>query len=124
MYSIIYEIIDDVRKAMVGLLEPKYVERQSGRAEIREVFDISKYGRVAGCFVLEGKVANGSKARVTRNTETVYEGEITSLKRFKDDAREVLSGQDCGIFLGTFKDFQPGDIIESFVLEQVEQTLE
>jgi len=124
MYSIIYEIIDDVRKAMVGLLEPKYVERQSGRAEIREVFDISKYGRVAGCFVVEGKVANGSKARVTRNTETVYEGEITSLKRFKDDAREVLSGQDCGIFLGTFKDFQPGDIIESFVLELVEQTLE
>jgi translation initiation factor IF-2 len=124
MYSIIYEIIDDVRKAMVGLLEPKYVERQSGRAEIREVFDISKYGRVAGCFVVEGKVANGSKARVTRGTETVYEGEITSLKRFKDDAREVLSGQDCGIFLGAFKEFQPGDIIESYFLELVEQTLE
>jgi len=124
LYSIIYEIIDEVRKAMVGLLAPKYVERQDGRAEIREVFDISKYGRVAGCFVLEGKVVNGSKARVTRNTETVYEGEITSLKRFKDDAREVLSGQDCGIFLGTFKEFQSGDIIESFFLEQVEQTLE
>jgi len=124
LYSIIYEIIDQIRKAMVGLLDPKYVERQSGRAEIREVFDISKYGRVAGCFVVEGKVVNGSKARVTRSSETVYEGEITSLKRFKDDAREVLSGQDCGIFLGAFKEFQPGDIIESFILELVEQTLE
>ena len=124
LYSIIYEIIDEVRKAMVGLLAPKYVEHLSGRAEIREVFDISKYGRVAGCFVVEGKVAKGSKARVMRNGENVYEGEITSLKRFKDDAREVLSGQDCGIFLGSFKDFEPGDIIESFALEQVEQTLE
>ena len=124
LYSIIYEIIDEVRKAMVGLLAPKYVEHLSGRAEIREVFDISKYGRVAGCFVVEGKVAKGSKARVMRKDENVYEGEITSLKRFKDDAREVLSGQDCGIFLGSFKDFEPGDIIESFSLEQVEQTLE
>lgn len=124
LYSIIYEIIDEVRKAMVGLLAPKYVEHLSGRAEIREVFDISKYGRVAGCFVVEGKVAKGSKARVMRKDEKVYEGEITSLKRFKDDAREVLSGQDCGIFLGSFKDFESGDIIESFVLEQVEQTLE
>ena len=105
-------------------MAPKYVEHLSGRAEIREVFDISKYGRVAGCFVVEGKVAKGSKARVMRNGENVYEGEITSLKRFKDDAREVLSGQDCGIFLGSFKDFEPGDIIESFALEQVEQTLE
>ncbi len=124
LYDIIYEIIDEVRKAMVGLLAPKFVERLSGRAEIRQVFDISKYGRVAGCFVVEGKVAKGSKARVLRNAETVYEGEITSLKRFKDDAREVLSGQDCGIFLGTFKEFETGDIIESFFLEQVEQTLE
>ena len=124
LYDIIYEIIDEVRRAMVGLLAPKYVERFAGRAEIRQVFDISKYGRVAGCFVVEGKVAKGSKARVVRNAETVYEGEITSLKRFKDDAREVLSGQDCGIFLGTFKEFEPGDIIESFFLEQVEQTLE
>jgi len=124
LYTIIYEIIDEVRKAMVGLLAPKYVERLSGRAEIRQVFDISKYGRVAGCFVVEGKVVKGSKARVLRNVETVYEGEITSLKRFKDDAREVLSGQDCGIFLGTFKEFEAGDIIESFSLEQVEQTLE
>jgi len=124
LYDIIYEIIDEVRKAMVGLLAPKYVERMSGRAEIRQVFDISKYGRVAGCFVVEGKVAKGSKARVMRNDEAVYEGEITSLKRFKDDAREVASGQDCGIFLGTFKEFEPGDIIESFFLDQVEQTLE
>ncbi len=123
-YAIIYEIIDEVRRAMVGLLAPKFVERMSGRAEIREVFDISKYGRVAGCFVVEGKIIKGSKARVLRNAESVYEGEITSLKRFKDDAREALSGQDCGVFLGSFKEFQPGDIIESFVLEQVEQTLE
>lgn len=123
VYGIIYEVIDDVKKAMVGMLAPKFVEKISGKAEVRQVFDISKYGTVAGCFVVDGRVVNGTQARVTRNSEVIYEGKITSLKKFKDDAKEVLSGQDCGIYLGSFKEFQEGDIIESFVLEEVERTL-
>ncbi len=123
LYAIIYDVIDDVRKAMIGLLEPKLIEKITGKAEIRQVFDISKMGTVAGCMVVEGKIINSSQARVIRASEIIYEGKITSLKRFKDDAREVLSGQDCGIFLDNYKDFQEGDIIESFFLEEVERTL-
>jgi len=123
LYGIIYDVIDDVKKAMLGMLKPKFVEKTTGKAEVRQVFDISKYGTVAGCLVVEGKVTNGSKARVIRASEVIHEGEITSLKRFKDDAKEVLSGQECGIFLGNFKEFESGDIIESFFLEEVERTL-
>ncbi len=122
-YGIIYEVLDDVKNAMIGMLAPKYNEKTEGKAEIRQVFDISKMGTVAGCFVIEGKIINGSKARVVRGSDVVHEGEITSLKHFKDDAREVLSGQECGIFLGSFKGFEEGDIIESFTLEEMERTL-
>lgn len=123
LYSVIYDVLDDVKKAMVGMLAPKFVEKLTGKAEIRQVFDISKYGTVAGCLVIEGKVVYGSKARVIRASEVIHEGEITSLKRFKDDAKEVLAGQECGIFLGSFKDFEEGDIIEFYFLEEVERTL-
>lgn len=123
LYSVIYDILDEVKKAMVGMLAPRYIEKTSGKAEVRQVFDISKYGTVAGCFVLEGKVVNGSQARVIRQKETIHEGSITSLKRYKEDTKEVPSGQDCGIFLGTYHDFAVGDIIESFFLEEVERTL-
>ncbi|MEI6127406.1 MAG: translation initiation factor IF-2, partial [Pseudomonadota bacterium] len=123
LYTIIYDIVDDVKKAMLGMLEPKFMEKFIGKAEVKQVFAISKFGTVAGSFVIEGKILNGSKARVTRASNVVYEGDITSLKRFKDDAREVFSGQDCGIFLGTYKEFEPGDIIESYVLEELERKL-
>ena len=122
-YNIIYEVIDDVEKAMLGMLAPEVIEKPVGKAEIKEIFSISKYGTVAGCMVIDGKVVNGSSARVVRSSEVVHEGEITSLKRFKDDAKEVLTGQDCGIFLGSYKGFEVGDIIESFFVEEIKRTV-
>ncbi len=123
LYGVIYEIVDDVKKAMAGMLEPKYEEKTTGKAEVRQTFQISKLGTVAGCFINEGKIINGSHARVIRNGDVVHKGKITSLKRFKEDVKEAQSGQECGIFLGNYKEFEEGDIIESFVLEQVARTL-
>lgn len=123
LYHIIYDVIDDVKKAMSGMLAPKLVEKLSGKAEVRQMFAVSKTGTVAGCFVIEGRILGGSQARVLRGAEMVYEGSIASLKRFKDEAREVLAGQECGIFLNEFKDFEVGDIIESYTQEEVQRKL-
>jgi translation initiation factor IF-2 len=123
LYNIIYDVIDDVKKAMSGMLAPKLVEKFSGKAEVRQLFAVSKTGTVAGCFVVEGRMLSGSKARVLRGADIIYEGSIASLKRFKDDAREVLAGQDCGIFLTEFKEFAVGDIVESFTQEEVQRKL-
>ncbi len=122
-YQIIYDVMDEVKKAMLGMLAPKYAEKSSGKAEVRQVFEISKLGTIAGCFVVEGRILSRSKGRVLRAGEVVHEGDISSLKRFKDDAKEVVSGQDCGIGLGAFKEYQEGDIIESFIIEELERKL-
>ncbi len=122
-YNVIYEVIDDVKKAMAGMLAPVIHEKAEGRAEVRQVFDISKLGTIAGCFIIEGRVLNGAKARVLRGSDLLHEGEITSLKHFKEDAREVPAGQECGIFLGSYKEFAEGDIIECFTVEERERTL-
>jgi translation initiation factor IF-2 len=122
-YQIIYDVMDEVKKAMLGMLAPKYAEKSSGKAEVRQVFEISKLGTIAGCFVVEGRILSRSKGRVLRGGEVVHEGDISSLKRFKDDVREAVSGQDCGIALGSYKDFQEGDIIESFIVEELERKL-
>lgn len=123
IYSIIYDVIDDVKKAMTGMLAPKLIEKTIGKAEVKQAFAISKMGTIAGCFVVEGKIMNGSKARVIRAANVVYDGAITSLKKFKDDAREVLAGQECGIFLDGYEEFQAGDTIESYLVEEVERKL-
>jgi translation initiation factor IF-2 len=113
-YRIIYEAIADVRAAMEGLLEPETKEIKVGRAEARQVFKVSKGGTIAGCTVLEGKIVRGGKARLLRDNVVVHVGTIDSLKRFKDDAREVEKGFECGIGLGSFQDIKPKDIIEVF----------
>ena len=123
LYSVIYELLDDVKMAMTGLLEPEYREKPIGRAEIRQVFDIGKQGKIAGCMVVEGAIRSNGKARVTRKKDTLYEGSISSLKRFQNDAREVRDGQECGIALDNFYDFEEGDIIECFLMEKLEQKL-
>lgn len=123
-YSIIYEMIDDLKKAMEGLLAPKIVETDIGKAEVRRVFTISKTGNIAGCYVLEGKVVRNSFARVKRDGDSVFIGKIDSLKRFKDDVKEVQSGYECGIVLDNFNDIQEGDILEFFVQEKERQTLD
>jgi len=116
-YRIIYEAIADVRAAMEGLLEPETSEVHLGRAEVRQVFKVTKGGTIAGSTVLDGKIVRGAKARLLRDGIVVHEGSIESLKRFKDDAREVEKGFECGIGLGNFQDIKPKDVIEVFTEE-------
>ena len=118
LYNVIYDVIDDVRKAMEGLLEPVFTEKVNGRAQVRQIFRISRVGVVAGSFVLEGKIIRGSKARLLRDGKVIYEGSIPSLKRMKDDVKEVSSGYECGISLGDFQDILVNDIIESYTIEK------
>ena len=123
-YSIIYEMIDDVRKAMEGLLEPKIVEVNIGKAEVRKAFAVSKIGTIAGSYITEGKVTRSALVKVIRNKEVLFTGKISSLKRFKDDAREVLAGYECGLSLEGYNDLQEGDFFEFFVEEKEKQTLD
>lgn len=117
-YSIIYDAIDDVKKAMEGMLEPKFEEKVVGNVEVREVFKISKVGTIAGCYVQDGKIARSSSIRVIREGIVVHTGELDALKRFKDDVREVTKGFECGIKVKNFNDIRVDDVIEAY--EQVE----
>jgi len=123
-YSIIYDMIDDVKKAMEGLLEPKVVETDIGKVEVRKVFTVSKIGTVAGSYVLEGKITRNAFVRLKRNGDDVFTGKISSLKRFKDDVKEVLAGYECGVSLEGFNDIREGDILEPFIQEKEKQTLD
>jgi translation initiation factor IF-2 len=118
-YKIIYNLIDDVEKALKGMLEPEYVEVIDGHAEIREVFSAGKKGSVAGSYVKDGKIKRGAKVRVKRENKTVAETTIASLRRFKDDVKEVAAGYECGIVLDNYDQFQVGDIFECYSLERV-----
>jgi translation initiation factor IF-2 len=119
VYDIIYKLIDDIDKALKGLLEPTFQDVVIGRAEVRAVFRIPRRGRIAGSYVLDGQVARNALARVQRDGGEIYEGKINSLKRFTEDVREVAAGFECGIGLEGFDDFQEGDIIEFYRKEQV-----
>lgn len=123
-YSIVYELIDDMKKAMSGMLTPDVVEKVQGRAEVRNTFTVPKIGMIAGCFVSDGKINRSSQARLIRDGKIVYEGKIGSLKRFKDDAREVATGFECGIGIENFNDIKVGDVIEAFTKEEVARSLE
>jgi len=123
LYTIIYEAVDEVRKAMTGLLKPEFMERALGRAEVREVFTIPKIGAIAGSMVLDGKIQRGAKARLVRDAVQVWEGTIRSVRRFKEDVKEVGTGVECGIGLENFNDVKPQDVIECFELEQIAVTL-
>lgn len=124
LYNIIYELIEDVRAALEGMLAPTYREKLLGRAEVRQVFTITRVGMVAGCVVSEGKVVRGASARLVRDHVVVYQGRIASLRRFKDDVREVAAGTECGVSLENFQDVKVGDVIEAYELEQVLRRLE
>ncbi|NIM98159.1 MAG: translation initiation factor IF-2 [candidate division Zixibacteria bacterium] len=124
LYDVIYEIESDVRKALEGLLEPEVTETVSGTAEVKDVFKISGVGQVAGCLVQEGSVKRGDKVRVIRNGVVVYEGMISSLKRFKDDAKEVSSGMECGIKVEDYNDVKVGDLLETYQIEELARKLE
>ncbi len=118
LHSVIYKVEEEVRKAMIGMLDPLTKEVELGRAEVRKVVKVPKVGNVAGCFVLDGLVKRTAKARLVRDSVVVYEGEIASLRRFKDDVPEVKSGFECGIGLDRFSDIKEGDIIECYTLEK------
>ncbi|MDY6856068.1 MAG: translation initiation factor IF-2 [Thermodesulfobacteriota bacterium] len=118
-YSIIYDMISDVKKAMEGLLEPQFEEKTLGRAQVRDIFKVSKIGTIAGSFVHDGKIIKGENARLLRDNVVIYEGKISSLKRFKDDVREVQSGYECGIGMENFNDVKLDDIIESYTYEKI-----
>lgn len=121
-YRIIYEAIDDVEAAINGMLEPEYKEVVKGRAEVRAIFKVSSVGTVAGCYVNEGKISRNNDVRVIRNGIVINEGKLGSLKRFKDDAKEVASGYECGLSIEKFNDIKEGDIIEAFANEQVDRS--
>jgi translation initiation factor IF-2 len=119
MYSIIYDAINDMKAALEGMLAPKYKEKIIGRAEVREVFTLPKVGAIAGCHVLSGKAERNLEARLIRDNVVVYQGKIASIRRFKDDVKEVAAGYECGISIDKFQDIKQGDIIEPFVMEQI-----
>lgn len=122
-YSVIYEAIDEVRKAMAGLLAPIMEERYLGKAEVRMIIPVSKHGRIAGCYVLDGKIVRSAKVRLKRKNQDMFVGNIGSLKRFKEDVKEVSAGYECGIGLDGFGDVQEGDVLECFDLKEVEAKL-
>ncbi|MFW5870492.1 MAG: translation initiation factor IF-2, partial [Candidatus Sumerlaeota bacterium] len=122
-YRVIYELLEDLSNAMLGMLDKKFKEVTRGQAEIREIFKISRLGNIAGCYVTQGTINRNDNARLMRDGTVVYEGSFSSLRRVKDDVREVNQGFECGITLENFQDVKQGDIIESFYKEEVEQTL-
>ena len=122
-YNIIYDLVDDVKKAMSGLLTPERRETMLGNAQILEVFNVSKVGKVAGCRVTDGKVERGAGVRLIRDNVVVHEGKLSQLKRFKDDVREVVSGQECGMAFENYQDMRPGDVIECYRVETVQRSL-
>ncbi len=122
-YSIIYELLDDVKNAMAGLLDKKKVETYLGRAEVRQTFSVPKAGTIAGCFVVDGKMLRNASARLLRDNRIVYEGKLSSLKRFKDDAKEVAQGYECGMGFDGYNDIKIGDLIENYQIDMIAQEL-
>jgi translation initiation factor IF-2 len=119
LHSIIYELQDEIKKAMLGLLEPTIKENYVGRAQVLNIFRIPKVGTIAGCRVVDGSIKRDAEIRLMRNGEQVFKGKLSSLKRFKDDAREVTNGMECGMGIANFNDIQVGDTVEAFVTERV-----
>ncbi|HVZ01003.1 MAG TPA: EF-Tu/IF-2/RF-3 family GTPase, partial [Dongiaceae bacterium] len=122
-YSIIYNVVDDVKAALSGMLAPTLREQFLGNAEIREVFNITKVGKVAGCMVTEGIVKRGAKVRLLRDNVVIHEGTLKTLRRFKDEVREVKEGFECGMAFENYDNIQKGDVIECFEMEEVARAL-
>ena len=123
LYTIIYDLLEDIKQALRGMLEPVYKEVIQGRAEVRDVFKVPKVGVIAGCMVIEGAMVRGAQARLLRDNVVIHEGRVESLRRFKDDAKEVASGFECGMSFGNYNDIKAGDVMESFTKERVESQL-
>jgi translation initiation factor IF-2 len=121
LHRIIYDVIDEIEAAMKGLLDPEFEEKVIGMAEVRQTFKVSKAGTIAGCYVTEGKVVRDGNIRLIRDGKVIHEGKIDTLKRFKDDVREVAQGYECGLTISNYNDIKEGDLIEVYVIEEVER---
>ena len=119
LHRIIYKVMEEIEAAMKGLLEPVYQEKIIGQAEVRQVFKVSKVGNIAGCYVTDGKITRDSGVRVIRDSVVIFEGKLDTLKRFKDDVKEVAQGYECGITIEKYNDIKEGDVIEAFIMEEV-----
>ncbi|MRG85357.1 translation initiation factor IF-2 [Salinibacillus xinjiangensis] len=122
LHRVIYKAIEEIESAMKGMLDPEYEEKVTGQAEVRETFKVSKVGTIAGCYILEGKVSRNAGVRLIRDGVVLMEGEIDTLKRYKDDVKEVAQGYECGITIKNYNDIKEGDIIEAFVMEEIKRT--
>ncbi len=120
-HRVIYKVIEEIELAMKGMLDPEFEEKVIGQAEVRETFKVSKIGTIAGSYVTEGKITRDSGVRIIRDNIVIFEGEIDTLKRFKDDAKEVAKGYECGITIKNFDDIKEGDIIEAFIMEEIKR---
>ncbi|MDD4571455.1 MAG: translation initiation factor IF-2, partial [Clostridia bacterium] len=123
LYRVIYDAIEDIKKAMAGLLDPDFKEVVQGHAEVRQIIKVPKIGLIAGSYVIDGKITRQSEVRIVRDGIVVFEGKILSLRRFKDDAKEVLSGFECGIGIEDFNDIKEGDVLEAFIMEETKREL-
>jgi translation initiation factor IF-2 len=119
LYRVIYAAIEDISAAMKGMLDPTFEEKVLGHAEIRQLFKASGVGTIGGSYVTDGKITRSAKVRIIRDGKVIYEGELAALKRFKDDAREVAAGYECGILFNRFNDIRENDIVEAYVMEEV-----
>ena len=118
-YQIIYKLTEDMEAALIGMLEPEYEEDITGRAEVRQTFRVPGIGMVVGCYIIEGEITRNSSGRVVRDGVVVYDGNISSLRRFKDDVKSVATGFECGIGLEDFSDLKEGDIIEAYLMREI-----
>jgi len=119
LHTVIYDVLDEIRRAMLGLLEPVVKETFVGRAEVRQTFRISRVGTVAGCYVLDGKIVRDGDVRLLRDNVVIYQGKVVSLRRFKEDVNEVRAGYECGVAISNFSDIKVGDVLEAFAVERV-----
>ena len=122
-FRIIYELIEHVKRCMLDLIAPEYKEVVRGHAEVRQVFDISKLGKIAGCQMLDGSLKFKGKFRIYRGKTQIYDGAVVTMKHFKDDVKEIAPAQECGLGFGSFEGFQEGDIVECYEMEELPKTL-
>ena len=122
LYRVIYQAIEDINAARVGLLKPEIVEEDTGTAEVRETFKVPKVGTIAGCYITDGELHRDDKIRLVREGTVIFEGELASLKRFKDDVKAVKQGYECGIGIAGYQDLKVGDTIEGYTIKEVERT--
>jgi translation initiation factor IF-2 len=121
LHRVIYDVIQEIEAAMKGMLDPEMEEKVVGMAEVRQTFKVSKVGTIAGCYVTEGKVVRDGQVRLIRDGIVIHEGKLDTLKRFKDDVREVAQGYECGLTILNYNDIKEGDMIEVFVIQEVER---